>query len=214
MPNRWPALLEFICIFVLLPLIVDRYLPHIAWFPLLWVVAWWVSRALPKAEREGRYGERARAFFKANRQTLERVLVRFCVSASLMTLALWWWAPERLFILVRQRAGFWALIMVLYPVLSVYPQEVIYRKYLFFRYGEFFPTKAHYMVVSEVVFAWLHIIFRNPWAWGMTLAGGLIFADTFWRTRSLGRTCLEHIIYGQFIFTIGLGEYLAPPRMM
>ena len=36
------------------------------------------------------------------------------------------------------------------------------------------------------------------------------FADTFRRTRSLWLTCIEHILFGQFIFTIGLGEYFRP----
>jgi hypothetical protein len=41
--------------------------------------------------------------------------------------------------------------------------------------------------------------------------GGGIFAITFFRTRSLLLTSVEHALYGSWLFTLGIGEMLAFP---
>jgi membrane protease YdiL (CAAX protease family) len=63
------------------------------------------------------------------------------------------------------------------------------------------------LLISALIFAWMHLIFRNPLAVILTLVGGWFFAQTYARTRSLRLVCLEHALYGNLIFTIGLGEY-------
>ena len=211
MVNRGFLVLEFFLGFLVLPWTVGKWLAPGAWFPLLWVVAaaaWWND----KAERSAAVHplqELGEAWAK-HRKVIGLIAVRFLVAASAMTVGLLYWAPERLFSLLRHRPGFWALVMVLYPLLSVYPQELLYRRYLFSHYRPLFRTDAMLVAVSALVFGWLHIIFHNTLACVFTLVGGVFFADTFRRTRSLWLTCLEHILYGQFIFTIGLGEYFRP----
>ncbi len=37
--------------------------------------------------------------------------------------------------------------------------------------------------------------------------GGWLFADTYRQSRSLWLVCLEHALYGDLIFTIGLGTF-------
>jgi len=39
------------------------------------------------------------------------------------------------------------------------------------------------------------------------VAGGWLFGGTYRRSRSLGLVCLEHALYGDLIFTVGLGQY-------
>ena len=151
-----------------------------------------------------------REAFAQHRKTIWLILVRFVLAAGAIIVGLHILAPEKLFSLIRHRPGFWALVMVLYPLLSVYPQELLYRRYLFSHYRPLFQSDALLLGVSAVVFGWLHIIFHNPLACVFTLVGGVFFADTYRRTRSLWLTCIEHIMYGQFIFTIGLGEYFRP----
>jgi CAAX protease family protein len=41
----------------------------------------------------------------------------------------------------------------------------------------------------------------------MSFIGGLIFAYRFARTRSFFAVWLEHALYGDLIFTIGLGRF-------
>jgi membrane protease YdiL (CAAX protease family) len=96
--------------------------------------------------------------------------------------------------------------MLLYPLLSVWPQEVIFRRFFFARYQEIFGA-AGLVPASALAFGFAHIIFLNWVAVAMTLAGGAIFATDYARYRRLGLACLEHSLYGCLIFTIGLGQY-------
>lgn len=115
--------------------------------------------------------------------------------------------PDRLFSLPRERPRLWLLILVGYPLLSVYPQEVLFRAYFFHRFDCLFRTPIAMIVVNAVVFAWAHVLFQHWIPIVATLVGGLLFAWRYDRRRSLAVVCVEHSLYGQLIFTIGLGEY-------
>jgi len=41
----------------------------------------------------------------------------------------------------------------------------------------------------------------------LCILGGLLFSVTYQHTGSLLFTCLDHAIFGNFIFTIGLGQF-------
>jgi len=55
------------------------------------------------------------------------ILLRDAILLILLGLAVRIFAPEFLFSLVRRQPLFWALIMLLYPLVSVCPQEFLYR---------------------------------------------------------------------------------------
>lgn len=120
--------------------------------------------------------------------------------------------PDRFLALPRNRTGLWALIMLLYPILSVYPQELIYRAFLMHRYQPVFPGKWSMIAASAAAFAYGHIIINNLLAVIMTLVGGALFAWRYQRSRSLAAVWLEHAIWGCLIFTIGLGAYFYAAR--
>jgi hypothetical protein len=131
-----------------------------------------------------------------------------------------WYAPRLLFELVRERPLLWGLIMVLYPVLSVYPQSIVYRAFLMHRYAElaggaYVENRQSSILIflSAVAFAFMHIIFRNPLAVVMTFAGGLLFAWRYRRSDSLAASALEHSLYGCLLFTLGLGRYFYHGRL-
>jgi uncharacterized protein len=102
---------------------------------------------------------------------------------------------------------FWSLVMVLYPVLSVYPQGISYRVFFFDRYGALFGAGWGIVFASATAFACVHIVFRNRLALGLTLLAGLLFAIRYLQTGSLLVTSFEHTLYGCAIFTIGLGRW-------
>ncbi len=129
------------------------------------------------------------------------------VGAILLTAVLYFTAPGSLFGLIRTRPQLWAIIMVLYPVLSVYPQEVAFRAFFFHRYQRLFGKGAGILVASSLAFGWAHIVMRNGWAIGFSTIGGMLFGLTYLRTRSLAAACLEHGMYGCFLFTIGWGYW-------
>lgn len=113
----------------------------------------------------------------------------------------------RWFALPSERPGLWLLVMVLYPLLSVYPQEVTFRAFFCHRYRPLFGNDRAMLAVNALAFGWAHVMFENWVAVALCLIGGWLFADTYLRTRSLLLACIEHAIYGCALFTIGLGWF-------
>lgn len=101
----------------------------------------------------------------------------------------------------------WLLIIIVYPFLSVVPQEFIYRVFFFHRYKKLFRGKTNILLaLNTVSFAFAHIIFDNIHALIITTIVSPIFAFSYLKKSFL--TCIfVHSIGGQIIFTLGLGRY-------
>jgi len=119
--------------------------------------------------------------------------------------------PSMLLGFPKEKPGLWLLVMVLYPLLSAYPQELIYRAYFFHRYKDIFPAQAATILASSAAFSFLHIIFNNWIAVGLTFPAGYIFSRTYIRSGSLMLAAIEHGLYGCIIFTSGLGRFFYNP---
>ena len=61
------------------------------------------------------------------------ILAIFAAAALAIWLGVRWAAPELQWSFVRSRPTLWAVVMVAYPVLSVYPQALLYRAFFFER---------------------------------------------------------------------------------
>lgn len=196
---------EFFIFMIALPILLYAVLPVKYLLPMIWGAALYcfviirVTRGQALDEGWGRA-----AISWAN---LKPILARFVVLAAAVALLNWLYAPETMFSFVKERPGFWLIVMVAYPLLSVIPQEVIYRSFFFMRYKPLFSRPAVLLVMSAVAFGFVHILFHNWIAPAMCLIGGLLFAQTFHKHRSLLLVSIEHALYGDFIFTIGLGRY-------
>jgi membrane protease YdiL (CAAX protease family) len=140
-------------------------------------------------------------------ERFRQVVIRDAVLLVVLGLAVWYLAPQLLFSLVKQAPWRWAAIMALYPVFSVYPQELLYRVYFSHRYEPLFGTGPAMIAASAVAFAFVHIIFHNWLAVALSLVGGILFSLTYRWSRSLLLTCIDHMVFGNFIFTIGLGQF-------
>ena len=139
---------------------------------------------------------------------LRAALVLFAVLAVAASGFVAWLMPEALFDLVRTRPRLWLLVMVFYPLVSVYPQELIYRSCFFHRYAALFPSSAACALASAALFAFGHVFFPRPWiAMGLTLAGGVLFGYHYAQSRSLLLVSIEHALFGQVMFTVGLGRF-------
>jgi uncharacterized protein len=141
------------------------------------------------------------------RGQLPSMLVLWAVAAVLAVAALAVFDRDRLFELPRERPLLWVLIIVFYPLVSVYPQELVYRAFLMRRYAPLFGTGPGLVAASAAAFGCAHIIFGNALSVVLTLAGGALFATRYRRTGSLLAASVEHALYGILIFTVGLGEY-------
>lgn len=114
---------------------------------------------------------------------------------------------EDLFDLPRRNPWLWLAVMVLYPALSVYPQELIFRSFLFHRYALVFGDGLGMVAASAAAFGYVHIIFGSWFSVVASGVGGWIFATRYLRTHSLFTVSVEHSLYGMLIFTVGLGRY-------
>ena len=201
---RSALILEFALLFVALPL-GYRFSPfRIPVLPLLWTVtayAWWQLLRDPRFDRA--------RFWNAGALPgrLNWILLIFGLAAFVLWLGVRRFSPELEWSFVRRSPGFWALVMVLYPLLSVYPQGLLYRAFFFERYAGLFPGRWTMIVASATAFAFMHIIFRNWVAVSLTFAGGLLFAARYAETGSLATSGFEHALYGCWLFTVGLGQY-------
>ncbi len=135
------------------------------------------------------------------------IIVRFLILGSLLALAVWRVFPDRFLDMPLNNTAFWLLLMVVYPVFSAFPQELIYRSFLFHRYKLVLQNRWVMMGFSVIAFAFLHIIYENWIAIVLTLAGGYLFTKTYIDTGSIWLTTLEHTMYGCLIFTLGLGSF-------
>lgn len=204
----WGQWAEFTLGFVVLPIVVGFAVPPPLWVPCLWIVA---GAAWLKMRSEG-YQARSSFWKKLDSVTevpeMRRIAKRFVICAAAMTAVLMLWRPDHLFDFPRRDPWLWLAIVVLYPVISVYPQELLYRRYFFQRFAGLFRTRTQRALASALVFSWMHLMFRNEAALVMTFIGGWFFADTFRRSRSLRLACIEHALYGNLVFTIGFGEFI------
>jgi CAAX protease family protein len=197
-------MVEFLLLFVVLPL-AFRFKPFpFPLIPALWLLtAYCLYRLLrdPSFDRHLLWNPGPMGRF------WPPILLTFAGLALLIGVFVFFFHPERLFGFVRRAPLFWAVVMVLYPILSVYPQSLIYRAFLFHRYRTLFTSPLAMIVASALAFSFVHIIFRNPIAVSFTLMGGLLFAWRYQESGSLLTSAFEHALYGCWLFTIGLGVF-------
>ena len=77
----------------------------------------------------------------------------------------------------------------------------------------FFRIKKILIFVNAILFSLAHMFFRNTLVLILTFVGGLLFAYTYFKTRSTLLASVEHAVYGNWLFTVGMGEMLAFPGM-
>lgn len=150
--------------------------------------------------------ENARVFFRG---LLWKVPVVF---AFLMILTRFI-AAEQWFAFPRRHPLIWVMVMLLYPVFSAFPQEIIYRAFYCHRYRALFPGPAWLLLSNALCFAFVHVAYGNLVGPLLTFPAGFLFARTYTRHRSVLLAAVEHGIYGALVFTVGLGSYFFHGRM-
>ena len=198
--NRVLLLLEFLTIFFAGPLVAAALRQRFALALLLWAVAlaaWLLTRReIPPQLAPGARGRELRGLG-----------LRFALLGPLLALATWLYFPDSFLSLPLERPWLWLAVLALYPLLSVWPQEALFRRFLLLRYQRLFGPGAGSVLASAAAFGFAHIVYGNALAVGLSAAGGLLFATSYRRHRSLALVCLEHALYGCLVFTIGLGRF-------
>lgn len=142
---------------------------------------------------------------------LPRILALWALAIIVLGAIVFFLTRDDFLRLPLNRPGLWLMICVAYPILSVFPQNIIFRTFLFHRYAGVFRSESSLIWASAAAFSFAHIIFHNPLALLLTLMGGLIFARTYHTHRSTLLVSIEHALYGLLLFTIGLGNSLYLP---
>jgi hypothetical protein len=199
---------EFIGLYLLLPLALAGARQAFGAFPILpvlWAAAFPAALCLVR-----RYGWRWRELvgFSLSREQAVRMAVRLALVAALLAGGILAVAPGLFLELPRRDPRLWALVMVAYPVLSVYPQGILYRGLYFARYAALFQSERGKILTGAAVFCLTHLVFANVWALVLTLVGGLMFCRTHRATGSMLASDLEHAVCGQLVFTCGWGRFL------
>jgi membrane protease YdiL (CAAX protease family) len=196
--------LEFTALFIGIPLLIYyRLLPNLP-IPYLLFAALAVFLVL---RSDPGFDFSHLTSWNAARSQLLPLLLRDAIFLVFLGLAVRLFAPQLLFSFVKRAPGLWAVIMLLYPLLSVYPQELLYRAFFFHRYQPLFGSGIVMIAASALAFGFMHIIFGNWLAVVLCILGGFLFSFTYQHSGSLPFTCLDHAIFGNFIFTIGLGQF-------
>ncbi len=191
---------EFLLVFGGGPLVVLACKQRLVFVLLLWLgalIAWRATRG----EMGSRIGP------EAFRREVPAVVLRFVVVAALLVGATLLFLPDLFLSFPRDRPWLWLAVMLGYPALSVWPQEMIYRRFVLVRYRPLFGSGAGFIAASAIAFGYAHLIFLNPVAVTLSAVGGGLFAANFARHRSLALVWMEHALYGCLIFTIGFGRF-------
>jgi len=196
--------LEFAAVFVSVPLLI--YYRRISNLPIPYLLVT-ASLAFLLLWRDPAFNLSQLASWGNARAFLPTILARDAVCLVGLGIAVYLLAPQLPFSLVRSSPRVWVLIFVLYPLVSVYPQELLYRAFFFHRYESLFGRGWGMMLASGMAFGFVHIIFRNWVAVGLCVIGGILFSVTYQSSGSFLLACLDHAIFGNFVFTIGLGRF-------
>ncbi len=120
-------------------------------------------------------------------------------------------APDKLFSVLIKRPQLWIIILFVYTFLSVWPQEIIYRTFFYERYAGLINNKWLFVFINAILFSLAHLFLRSSLVQILTFLGGVLFAYTYQKTKSTTLVSIEHAIYGNWLFTVGMGEMLAFP---
>ena len=139
------------------------------------------------------------------------IFLRFLIILVMSPFLIFLFRADSFFILIRERFYIWIIIMFFYPLFSAYPQELIYRAFFFHRYKFLINNNNLFISLNALLFAFMHIIFNNWLALVLTFFGSFLFSSTYLKSNSLLVVSIEHALYGNLIYTIGIGDLFYVP---
>ncbi|MGV6831048.1 MAG: CPBP family glutamic-type intramembrane protease [bacterium] len=200
-------LIELFLIFVIAPIVMVLEVPIII-KPIIGIIGFiYIIYVLLKVEKNKFRLAANLNWSRFWRQTL----IHFLLIAIITTIYVWFTDKTALFNVMLHKSKLWIFILFFYSLFSVYPQELIYRTFFFQRYQALFKNKWLFLLLNAALFSLAHIFFMNSLVMLLTFIGGLLFALTFYRTRSTVMVSIEHAIYGCWLFTVGMGAMLGFP---
>ena len=172
--------------------------------PVLWLVALLCGIAL---WRDPTFDRQILSWARRPASPWRRIALFLAIGTSAILAAILWLAPELVFDTPREQPLAWLVMLIAYPLLSVIPQEFVWRTFFMHRYRDLFGSRHAMVAASALTFGLGHIIFLHPLPVVLTAIAGVAFGYTYLRARSLWPVVFEHALYGCMLFTVGLGSY-------
>ena len=192
--------IEFFLIFIFLPIILlfisDTKLIFITLYIVFFFSLWKIKK--DKAFNFSRLKN------KADWKFIFLYFLIFCLLGFFYTFFV---DKSLFFVFPKESPKVWLLVIILYPLFSVIPQEFVYRVFFLQRYKNILSKNLLIKYfINSVVFSYAHIVFQNYHAVIITVLVSPIFYYSYERKSFL--TCiLIHSIGGLIIFTYGLGNF-------
>lgn len=208
---RVTLLAEFLILFGTVPLLLQlKICASLPQLPLLWIAA---ACVLHQLWRDPTF-DRSQLWSGASlRRQLPQILMLFAAGVVAISALVRVYAPGIFLALPRMHPRIWLAVVITYPLISVYPQGLIFRTWILHRYRPVLQPEGTgdsklLILASAAAFAGIHIVFHNWIAVALTFPGGVLFARHYLNSKSLLVSSIEHALYGCFLFTIGLGPFL------
>lgn len=206
-PRRPWLWVEFALLFVLAPALLVVIRNHLRFLILPLMAAAGLGFGLALLRQRG-FDQQTFVTTRGLGRQLRSVLLVFIPGALVAMLAAYSSGPRFFLRFPLHRPLFWAVLMIVYPLMGALPQELMFRGFFFYRYGGLFPNRWVLLGVNATCFALFHVFFWNPFAPVLALAGGLLFGYRYLKTGSLLAVSVEHGLWGDLLFTVGLGRFL------
>ena len=152
-------------------------------------------------------GDRRELVVKFELRTVGVVICRWVIATIILLILTYQVFPDKLFMIQENNPGLIWRILIFYPIFSALPQEFIFCKFFFHRYQRFFGDQFLMISMSACAFCIAHILFLNWVAPVLGLMAGVLFAMTYWKTKSLAMVTLEHSLYGNALVVMGWGWF-------
>ena len=109
----------------------------------------------------------------------KQTLLKLIGIAIVTTLYMWIFDSSNLYGVIRNKPMLWVVILFLYSLFSVYPQELIYRTFFFQRYEGLFKSEVLFVLFNAALFSLAHLFFRNALVMLLTFLVGILFGLSF-----------------------------------
>lgn len=202
----WLRWCEFFALFWGIPCILYIYRASLGQLllPLIGLVALCCCRYLWRDGILQRQWQLAKEFEWHMLKPVLRVFVPLALLSSIFIILV---MPERFLDIPLAWTGGWLMLLLMYPIFSVIPQELIFRTFFFHRYRRLFPRRMTRVLISSLSFGFAHLLYANWIAVVLSFFGGILFGYRFVHSGSTAVVIVEHSLWGCFLFTAGLGSY-------
>lgn len=138
---------------------------------------------------------------------LKRIVLTFIIPASFFCIGIYLFLNNRFLSFPKSHPFIWLILILLYPILAAYPQEIVFRGFFFHRYRQLITNPTAMILANSISFGLAHMVYANAVAPTLSAVGGLIFAYRYVKSDSLLIVGIEHALWGNFLFTIGIDRY-------